>query len=915
MKRTLLIYIIMFSNAALATEYFSMVDLENTAIVAGDKVISETVGIYSREKNTKNTLNIGTGKISIDINYKGGDYATGIDLSNPVTHNLGIGSSINMYNFSDVARSMEAINLAGSSLVADQLQIKIDAVSGAPTGIIAEKSTVMLGDNSTIHINGARGGLGASLTQSTFEANNLTLDVGTGYPKTDIDLGMLIDTSNVHFKGKTILNSSAEGIQLLSTKGNKYSELIVDQLEMNAKRTGIDSNVGTHKINLGSGSKITVNGDNATGIRIIDDHHDEALTAKNLTINIDSKSGYALNLMSSVINIDGAVFTVKGRAAIRSGSAGSWVGPGTSQLFLANATLNMDGYYGIYSSATQGLIDLKNVHIDIKNGADSSYAIYAVDTLFNIENLSINTGRGSTGIVSNSGANVNIKGALSILPTTAELGTALVARGDASKITIDSQLQMRGDWFAQDNSLIDVKSSTKSWVEGAINQTGTSSITWSGEGTRWNIMGDSNLTRLALANSVVNYAAATGFHQLQVAHLAGDSHFKFKVDLINNQFDQLNISQSSAGLHTVSLVNSGSSATLGTEKLTLIKTADGKAVFKADTDYEFGGYLYSLRRVDNNPNSTDWEVFSTGGRSNPAQASASTVVGNYLINLAEQEHLTQRLGTLRADQSATGAWVRTYGGKFRSFASRQLNGFDMNYSGLQLGVDGQISHTADARWYLGAALANSSATHNYQAGSGKQNSYSATLYATYVNDTDWYSDFYLKYAHYQNKLNVRDSQATKVKAKGTAHGISASAEIGKRIAFTEQFSVEPSAQLIAGRINSNTIKNSNGLTVDFASQNSLISKVGSKFIYTTELAGQPLELYSRVHYAHEFAGKQKYRLNNSKETLKFSGNSLEYGIGASSLINKRHTVFIETNANTGTRFDKYDFNLGYRYSF
>jgi len=365
----------------------------------------------------------------------------------------------------------------------------------------------------------------------------------------------------------------------------------------------------------------------------------------------------------------------------------------------------------------------------------------------------------------------------------------------------------------------------------------------------------------------------------------------------------------------VSLVNDGSAETNGTEKKTIIETSDGLATFTGAQEYELGGYLYQVQRVDQDPNQTDWEVAGTGKKSDPAEASVNAVVGNYLLNLAEQEQLSDRMSSLHGLSSDYGVWGRVYGGKFKSFDSAYLQGFSMKYSGLQLGLDHQIAATENGVWYIGGSVAYTSSDQDYRRGDGKQKSYSGTLYATYADDADWYVDLYLKYAHYRNKLDVLDSVGTNVTGRHNNNGFTLSAEVGKRFKFDNQFYMEPSAQLIYGHVGSNKIHNSNGLSVDLDSHKSTMLRLGSQFGYQGEILATPINFYATLAYVREFDGKQNYRLNGHQERIDLGGNWFEYGVGADIEFNEQNMLFFDIRGKHGNKFDHYTLNLGYKYRF
>lgn len=919
------------ANYAHAADYTVPIYLHEKIISAGDTIKEKTEGIIGDSRNKgKTPINLGTGSISVtlDNQHQTVPSAYGIKLEDDLNHNLGNSSSIKIQNTKSTG-GLYGLSIKGSSstqpsIKAHGINIEVkNEATGYSKGISIRETDLDLGSGSKINVVGRNEWDTQGIfieNSSNLTATELTIQANTGY-------ALSIDTSSTAKLGNnTKIYGEKYGINILSPtveNGSLSSTLIADN-NLYVNTTGyagyaINSSGGNNIINLGNNATIETSGINAQAIRLSGyDSNQSTLTAKNLNIKTTGMNATALYISQGSADITGA--TINTLAENSHGVHIDSVNKGPASVTLKHGLLNVKNGHGIISIGDKSTANLTNTTINLENNLSNQ--IHGLRNRLGGKITASNTtikGDGDHNIIGVYAAennslttlkdevNIDIKGTNGIALLTESNGI----------IKLDNvKAKITGGIAAQSGGKINLDTTDGSVVTARIGRSTDSSVTWIGKGTTWNIVGNSIIDTLNFTNnSNVNFAHSTNYNQVTVGELSGSSNFNFKIDFDNNQKDLLKVTNSSSGNHTVSLVNNGSSNTNGTEKITIIETSDGQATFKAAGKYEFGGYLYGVRRENNDPTSNNWEVASIGDKTDPAKASASAVVGNYLINLAEQEHLRQRMSDLHVDNSKYGSWVRTYGGKFKSFDSSELSGFDMNYSGVQLGTDAQIYHTANANWHLGGALAYTTSDQNYRSGDGKQKSYSGTLYATYVTDNDWYADFYLKYAHYKNKLNIRDSQGQKAKGDGSSDGLTASAEAGKRFTINEQFFLEPSVQLVAGNIDSGTINNSNGLKVSFDTQNSFTTRVGSKLGYKASIANQPINLYAKINYAHEFDGKQKYKLNQQKEELKFGGSRFEYGLGASILINNAHSIFMEANGSAGNRFDQYGFNLGYKYNF
>lgn len=768
----------------------------------------------------------------------------------------------------------------------------------------------------------------AELIDKTIWLSNTTKTYADLEINIDKENNQGLDLINAHvtLTGNSKINTVGTGIYIGAAPKGSSSLKNIGTLSIETTgrdASGININKGIHSINLGTGANIKTHGPKAYGILIYSQYSNEdTLTAKDLNIQTTGQNAHALAIQSGKIIIDGANFTTQNGSGISSDTLiyqGSII-----DLNISTADLDITGGYGVLSRGTWSKVNIKDTNIKVTKGSNINplHALRGQDGgQFNIENININAAKNVYGIVGLSAAKFTLTGNTTIQTAAdSDLRLAMIANGANTKIDLNGKASITGDIITENQGLINLDTHVNSVISGSISNKENGLLNFKGEGTTWNVNADSNLNTLHLSNnSNINFAYSNQFNTLQVDDFSGSTNLNFKVDFDNDQSDKLKIINTGTGNHTVSLVNRGSANTDGSERLTIIETPNLDSNFTSKGKYEFGGYLYGVQRINNDPNSTDWEVAATGEKTDPAQATLGTVMGNYLINLAEQEQLSQRMGILHNNNSAnkpeSGGWIRSYTGKFNAFASDQLKGFDMKYYGLQMGADHQVMQLDNAVWYLGAALGYTTSDQDYDFGTGTQKSYSGTIYATYLTESQWYADFYVKYAHYKNKLNVQDSLGAQVNGSGSSNGFTASAESGKRIQLNQAFYIEPTAQLIVGRVDSNHINNSNGLNVDFNTQNTVLFRASNKFGFDTRIKNQPISLYAKLGYAHEFDAKQKYSLNNSAEKINFGGHWIEYGLGASTLFNKTNTVFFEATSNQGNRFDSYSANLGYKFFF
>lgn len=442
--------------------------------------------------------------------------------------------------------------------------------------------------------------------------------------------------------------------------------------------------------------------------------------------------------------------------------------------------------------------------------------------------------------------------------------------------------------------------------------------------SNWNITGSSKLAHFSTDNSTISFLPqGTGEFSTLTVNGNFDSNnvlYKMNTDFARNQGDLLVINGEITGENNLIQVNNQGDAWVDPEReLTIIKTQEG-----AEADYfvlsnavEVGGFEYGMKQVGNN-----WVLYSDDRRpTQPAQAGIKLFEGSYLLNYAETQTLMQRMGELRGSENSQGIWARVYGGKFTSSSRGFLDGYKMNYTGLQVGRDKKFDlgeNKGDI--YVGGMFGYGKGSLDYGVGSGNVDSKTLGLYGTYIHPSGFYTDAVLKYNRMNNDYKVLDSAGIPVKGDDiNADGVHFSLEVGQRIHLDRQaksgWYIEPQAQISVGRVTGGDFTASNGLRVHVDDYNTVLGRVGMLAGYEVKGGNNPINVYGKVSYVHEFNGDMGYRLNGISVNDSFGDSWIVYGVGASAQIGKNHNLYLDIERASGGQFNQpWAINGGYRFT-
>ena len=776
--------------------------------------------------------------------------------------------------------------------------------------------------------------------------------------------------------GKSITVDSTDKFIINNTKTSKYTRWVGirgdnysnftanSELEINTEShssTGIDLSGGAHAV---FNKKVTFNSTehNFTGIAIegtnTQTSNTTAIFNDDVVINI-AKNGDGINVWGSDVNLsfNGKVTINVNGFFSRGIKLNSLYNNAGNSLVEFNNGIDLNTPEGtpIYMDQDGGKLNIFSGKNDIRIVTnvfddDEIWAIEAYAGEVNINGKAEITGNiqawGSSALNAKGVVNLNLTNGSKLFGFIDNNSSFNVQRKGDINLNLsgsDSQWKMTGNSFVDALTLSDDAKVSFGYNDAIV-------------GVDYNYNSPDAISPLDGTNAMT----------LTVDSLTGNGVFEMRTAIgtnLDNDMLKITGAQQATGNHQISIndQHTGAAAVTGDEQIKLVETNGGDAKFSLSSSaIDIGGYEFNaLDDFDNaNPDGKDWILSassksdsdngestagsgsdnnnngSTGGSgtkpkpdskpnlTNTAKNAANILNSNYLMNYVETQTLLQRMGQLRTDDTASGkVWGRIYTGKLSSFNDKRLSGFDMDYYGLQLGLDRKLNYDKVNIYYgVMGGLSRGEVDHN--VGDGSTNSYSLGLYGTLQSQNGFYLDGLVKYMHMTNKFNSMTAGGYHVKGDGNTNGFSIGAEVGKRIHLSrggnpdEGWYVEPQAQLTYSHQDGATINASNGLSTRLGSYDSLIGRASLIVGYTIQSGKNPVDIYLKTGYLREFKGKTSYTFNQvAKEKYNFGGNWWDNGVGVNMRLNRKHSLYGDVVYSAGNKFNRKQVNIGYRYNF
>lgn len=237
-------------------------------------------------------------------------------------------------------------------------------------------------------------------------------------------------------------------------------------------------------------------------------------------------------------------------------------------------------------------------------------------------------------------------------------------------------------------------------------------------------------------------------------------------------------------------------------------------------------------------------------------------------------------------------------------------------SGISFGVDTPVSNR-DGQWLLGVMGGYSHSDLDLRLGTdGQVSSYYLGMYSTWVSDSGYYIDALIKANRFHNEADVRMKDGVKAKGEYDNYGVGGSIETGKNIKFSNDWFVEPFAQVSVLWVDGESYGLDNGMKASSNHADSLLGNVGAYLGRTIVLdRGGFVQPYVKVAAAQEFARNNEVKVNRNTFSDDLSGSRGELGVGIVAQVTDVLQVHTDFDYSSGKNIEQpWGVNVGLRYT-
>ena len=273
----------------------------------------------------------------------------------------------------------------------------------------------------------------------------------------------------------------------------------------------------------------------------------------------------------------------------------------------------------------------------------------------------------------------------------------------------------------------------------------------------------------------------------------------------------------------------------------------------------------------------------------------------------EINHLTKRLGDIRASEGTIGAWARVYGGESQWGGANEV---EMDHTTIQAGGDCRINN----HWIVGAAFSYTDSSADLSNGKAEGDTYSIAAYATYTAEGGSFLDLIARYGYLKN-----DITAGNMRLETGSSAFSLSAETGHTFRFLDERAyIEPQIEVTYGFIAGDDDTASNGVRIEQDKFENLITRVGVRAGF--DFPEKKGSLYGMVSYSYDWLGDADGTASQGALAQELSqdlgGGWVTYGIGAQIMMGKSAYFYGELERTSGGDIENpYLFSAGVRWTF
>lgn len=433
-------------------------------------------------------------------------------------------------------------------------------------------------------------------------------------------------------------------------------------------------------------------------------------------------------------------------------------------------------------------------------------------------------------------------------------------------------------------------------------------------GARWNVTGDSLVTHLNVGTDAVMDMRGAA-ESVQAGLFEGGGKIIMDADLTADRADTLTIKQMPGGTpgKTEIVVKSsghGGDLVRMTDHLVVSEVDQDSANFYMNGKVDAGLYLYEL----------DDEALASGRgwflkRGDKKELGPSGELVTSMAGLAiptsawwsQLDNLRNRMGEVRGGAS-DGFWWQYYGQHDRA-DSFNGNGFTQNLFGWNLGLDREVIRGENNSLIVGANFKMTDGrqkTRNTQfAGRGDSESKGLNVYATWYNKGGSYADLVLSADRYDQNLKTNMLDGTPVNGDYHTWGYGISLEGGHKFGLSDDFFIEPQAQLSYFYLKAKDFALDNGMTVQQESARSLTGRLGVVFGKTWGISdNQWVQTHLKLGAKHEFKGDQTVYINDVHFRSSLGETRYYYGLGLDWKLNKQARIYTQIERESGDKYDK-----------
>lgn len=277
----------------------------------------------------------------------------------------------------------------------------------------------------------------------------------------------------------------------------------------------------------------------------------------------------------------------------------------------------------------------------------------------------------------------------------------------------------------------------------------------------------------------------------------------------------------------------------------------------------------------------------------------------------------ERMGD-QSQQQQTGAftagWARVYGNSSRQgFAGTVSPTLDSTVTGLQVGSDVYANtNDSDQTQRAGLFVGHSTLKGNVKgfnggwqdrdAGKTTLRGDSLGVYWTLIGANQAYVDLVLMGTRFDG--NNESDRGVKMNTRG--HNITASAEVGWPLQATENWTVEPQAQLIIGKTRLDS-QNDGISDVTYDADTSVTTRLGVRLRGDYHVLGLPLQPYVRANAWHARAGDNRVIYNHATRIdTEQKSTTMEVSLGATLQVAQDVSLYGEVGYNRNLDSNTYN---------